>query len=87
MISFHTNLDLAKPYVRHLNESPPPLAPQKGDRVRFGEVRTFELEVVSRTFDASSGKLEIELHMPSYDSRSIKEWEAWFADHMGGERV
>jgi hypothetical protein len=81
MIRFHTNLDSAKPYVSRLNYNGH-CVPQKGDRVRFGEARTFELEVVSRTFLADSGTIAIELHMPSYDSRSIKEWEAWFVDHM-----
>lgn len=82
MVTFHTNLDLAKPYVQRMHASGLEALPHKGDRIRFGDAHSFELEVVQRTFHANSGNVAIELHIPSYDSRSIKEWEAWFKSHM-----
>lgn len=90
MNRFHTNLDLAQPFVRQLQGNTERF--EVGDCVRFSVdvgghagVRVFDLRVCARTFDVKSCRWVIELHLPTAPSRSIREWEEWFRRHIRGE--
>lgn len=83
---FNTNLDLAKPYLEQYDDAI--FVPQIGSRLEFsfpGAKKTFELEVCSVTYK-HTGQLDayyvcVDLHIPKYHMKSIKEWEAWFSKH------
>jgi hypothetical protein len=89
---FKTNLDLAQPYLRYLNDDDLDSRDfQNGDRVEFNNhdgSRSFQLQVVGRTVAVFDNPFRetymlIELHFPNYETRSIREWEEWFKQHMG----
>lgn len=90
-IHFFTNLDEAKADVRReLSTWPTDIVPRVGERVRFpiqGPGRkVFDLEVVAVTYDATGIAVEadVELHIPSYLHKSIKEWSEWLERHRSG---
>lgn len=89
---FKTNLDVAQPFLHQLAECDGSSF-AVGDFVEFyknlgtdtkPDIRCFQLAVVARMHDLRAGRLVIELHMPRYDTRSIREWMEWFERHMLG---
>jgi hypothetical protein len=88
-IHFHTNLDEAQPYVRHLAYSwPDNILPRKGERISFrftpSDRKGFELEVCSVSYN-ENGAASVELHIPSYRMGSIADWSEWFKRHRDSE--
>ena len=97
-VSFHTNLDLAQPYMLTLNnewnDRHHPI-PSKGDKISFSFTKlffgksseyAFELEVCGITFDAKGNWVKVELHIPSYfSSMTLAGWEEHFRRHVLGK--
>lgn len=86
---FQTNLDAAKPEVRALNErartlTSPSAIPRDGDKITFPFKKdgkpgfSFDLQVVSVSFNYVAEEIVVELHIPTIPSRSIAEWTEWF---------
>ncbi len=97
-IRFFTNLDLPQRFVAELNRNPPVDIPNIGDRIKFPFEKacdphariyerpyeaSFQLEVVSREWNAKTGDLLLELHIP-YKNMSIADWENYYKRHVEG---
>lgn len=88
-VRFHTNLDEAQRFLSQTFRAidgwtqPPPV----GARISF-ELRnhsTFDLEVVGLRYAADGTSVDVELHIPRIDQRSIAEWSAWLRRRTEGE--
>lgn len=86
-VVFYTNLNAAQPYVRQMESWPAAFGvPRVGERIEFNMTndKRFDLEVVDVSYRCVFGgtyMARVELHMPSYHTRSITEWTEWFKRH------
>lgn len=93
-ITFHTNLDLAQEFIPNTMGITWEHVPAKGARIEFSLPPMFghkalpqvmELEVIGVRYSATGAIAKVELHIPSYDKRSIAEWEKWMKHRLGRE--
>lgn len=92
-IRFHTNLDLAREFLPfrmgELWDHIPPVGTILDIALPMTGNPTFDLEVKSIRISVDGGGvptiIRVELHIPTYDPRSIAEWEKWMNRRLGRE--
>lgn len=93
-IVFKTNLDEPQRDLLELNawnlQTPHIAIPRVGERVLFpfkkgGRDFGYELEIVAITYAYENGRVDVELHVPSYQrTMSVRDWTDWFRAHRHG---